>query len=524
VQALPGDFSKQFISGQSVSTQGTPSFRGLVEISTSRLTLFTGGNMRYAFLKWVFVAATLIFLINGSIWGVVPYTCSIDGYVNSRVDSGWSVINGTVYTGLRAKLNNPAFFSPASGAVPFGITILAGQTTVTGASLTYPNSTVFVSGWTATASYTLAERTAILNYVMSGGNFLGQFDDTGHSIADLFGVTQNSFQADAYSTITNSGHVIMNGPFGTVTSLIGAGNIGQFSVAPGVGQVLATNTVGGLSPGASVIVFERGALGPSSGRVVIENDANMGSDSEGGGDDTVFLFNTLAYLCGVPNIPGGNTYYFAQIAEQGGYVTTPYVSNSSGSSSLNGWIWDFFNTSGALLNTCSGTLVSNGSDGCSQGGLPGTVFTGWSRARSPSYIPLFAQQTFSFTQGGTLFTVGVPPSAPGKNFTLVGPFSASAQLGIAFVNLPTSSGTAHIQVTAYDINGSQIGNIGAISLAPGNQTAAFIGQIVGAASGSAYTSVTIASDQQIAVMGLIETSNGGLASVPVFPARVTVLF
>jgi hypothetical protein len=450
--------------------------------------------------------------------------CTIDGYSSGRAGS-WSFIDGTEFTGVRAKLNNPAFFSSASGAVPFGITILPGQTTVSPGSLTYPNSTVFVSGWTVTGSYTPAEKSAIMTYIQSGGNFLGQFDDTGHSIADLFGITESASQADANSTILNQSHVIMNGPFGTVSSLIAAGNIGQFTAVPGTGQILATNTVGGSSPGASVIVFERGAFGPNSGRVVIENDANMGSDSEGGGDDTVFLLNSLAYLCGVPNVPGGNTYYFAQMAANGGFVTAPNVTTSSSLSSLPGWMWDFFDNTGTLINTCGpGTLAPSASDGCSIGGPSGSIMTGWARARTASPVPLYAQQTFSFTTGGTLFTVGVPPGTPGKSFTLQGPFSPGAQLGIAIAALPTNAGSANVSVSAYGITGSQIGATGTYTLAPGHYTAAFLNQIVGVSSGSAYNSVTIFSDQQTVVMGMILTSNGGFASVPVFPGRCCLIF
>jgi hypothetical protein len=205
--------------------------------------------MKRTWLTRFVVCVVLSLVVSGATLG----QCKIDGF-NAARSSVWAFPDGVKYLGLRAKLTNPNFFDSGYGAAPFNIVLQPGQSAVTSSSLTYPNTTVFVSGWTS--SYTPAERAAILAFVMSGGNFLGQFDDVSHSIADLFGITQPDVQGPANQMILDRNHVITDGPFGSVESLIAAENIGQFSLLPGsAGHIIAANQVGRGACGDTGVVF-----------------------------------------------------------------------------------------------------------------------------------------------------------------------------------------------------------------------------------------------------------------------------
>jgi hypothetical protein len=471
-------------------------------------------------LAIVFTVAVEI--VSGTSYG---QNCKLDGFTTARTDGEWSLINGSFFSNLRPKLTNPAFFDAVNGAVPFGITILPGQSTVSLATLTFPNSTVFATGWTATSTYSAAERSAILAYVMSGGNFLGTFDDTSHSIADLFGITQPNIQGPANQNILARANVLFDGPFGRVESLIAAGAVGQFSFVPGNGEAVANSSVSAPPPqrDASIVVFERGALGPNSGRVVITNDTNYGSTAEGGGDDTVFMLNTLAFLCGVPNIPGGNTRYFPQIALNGGYSIESPLSNSSLTNTMT-VMYDLFDDNGVDFSANSTTLGPSSTQVYSTGGLfSSPVKTGWARVRSTSNDAVFSSVKFLLTDitGAPVTTVGVGQSSPGRNFTLSGTISPTETVGIALLALPTNGGTATITIKALNSSGVQFGNTLIMTLNPGAHTAAFIDQLIGVSRAtSTVMSVSISSDQQIAILGLSSNDPGGkLGSIPVFNGR-----
>lgn|GEM_PF-6545532 len=462
-------------------------------------------------------------IVSGTSYGA---NCTLDGFTTARTDGQWSLINGSFFSNLRPKLTSASFFDPVNGAVPFGITILPGQSTVSLATLTFPNSTVFATGYTLTSTYSVAERSAILAYVMSGGNFYGTFDDTSHSIADLFGITQPNIQGPANQNILAHENVLFDGPFGRVESLIAAGAIGQFSVVPGNGVIVANSSVSSPPPqlDASVVVFERGALGPNSGRVVITNDTNHGSTAEGGGDDTVFVLNAMAFLCGVPNIPGGNTRYFPQIALNGGYSIESPLSNSSLANTMVA-TYDLFDDTGVDFSANSTTLGPSSTVVYSTGGVfSSPVKTGWARVRSTSGNTVFSSVKFVQRDGGgnPLTAVGVAPANPGRNFTLTGTISSTETIGIAVLNLPTSGGTATITIQAMNSSGIQLGNTALITLNPGAHTAAFIDQLIGVSRGStsSIVSVSISSDQQIAVLGLsLDDPGGKLGSIPVFNGR-----
>lgn len=456
--------------------------------------------------------------------------CVIDGFNNTRAQGSYSLTDGAQFARMRGFLSNPNYFGAASGAVPLNVTVRSGVATATAGSLAGAN--VFVTGWTTTSSYTAAERTALMNFVLGGGNLIIMADDTDHSIVSDYGVTQvvnPSGGGSANQVIVNPGHVIMNGPFGMVDKLVPRFNIGQFSGVPGNGVLLAQNIPAAGNPTGAVVVIPEGALGANAGRVIILNDADYNSSTPAANqlpDSDVFMLNVFAYACGVPNVPGGNVYYFPQIAFNGGFTTEARVSSSSLTQTTQGWLFEFFDSAAAPVGTC-GTLTRNlppqNSDGCVLAGPASSpVRIGWARARSASSVRFFPSLEFVLRDGsGNLVSaVGVPPSTPGTSFTISGPFRSGSVIGLAFLNLPTSTGTANITVKGWNAFGTQVGTTGNITLAPGNQTAAFINQLVGAFSTTFDNSVTITSDQPIAVVGLVLDDPGSkLSTVPIFPGR-----
>ncbi|MDD5543086.1 MAG: hypothetical protein PHX83_07915 [Acidobacteriia bacterium] len=453
--------------------------------------------------------------------------CKIDGFNSVRAGNGWSFTDGTFLAPLRALLTSTTYFDATAGAVPFGITILAGQTTVTGASLTFPASTVFATGWIPTSSYTGAEKTAILAYVMAGGNFLGTFDDTGHTASDIFGVTTIDFGGSANLTIKDRNHSIMDGPFGGVETLINAGAYSQFSVLPGsTAQILAANQTGTNPFEATVLVFDNNALGPGSGRVVLINDTNFGSVSDGGGDDNVMILNTFAFLCGAPGTRGGNTFYFPQTAQNQGFSTRMIATSAFNSSSVPVSI-NFFSNTGVATGNCGTTTVGGSSTfaGCNLGNSQTSpIVTGWARTRSSDRNNYFATESFllSDPSGNPQSVVGVPAASPGHNFTLTGIIGPNNDLGVAILALPTNSAVANITVKAFDGTGTQIGATGNLTLNPGNQTAAFASQAPFNVPRATFQgiSVTISSDQQIGVLALGDAEPGArLFGTPTFGGR-----
>ncbi|MDD5543087.1 MAG: hypothetical protein PHX83_07920 [Acidobacteriia bacterium] len=469
--------------------------------------------------------------------------CVVNGFNNARVDGGYSIIDGSVYTNLRSKLSNPTFFSFASGAAPFPIQLQSGLSTVGSSSLQPGNPTVFVTGWTATSSYTPTEKTNILNAVMNGVSIIVQADDINHSIVDLFGLTQVNSGTGGGSTnqeIADYDNPVMNGPFGRVGLLIPAGFVGQFSGVPGNATLLARN-IGGSTGGntAAVVIFRENALGPTSGRVVILNDSDYAGNSEAtspnGNDATVMFLNALAFACFIPDAPGGanyNTYYFPQIAFNGGFSTVEQSSNGTTGNTIANIQFTNFDDNGSSIGSCSfSTEPGSGTNSCvTNGTLSSPIKTGWAWIRSDDLHAFFAQEKFiqSDGSGNPITAVGVPPAQLGRAFTLVGFLGPLDDIGIAFLALPTDPATAHIQVMAFNSGGSQVGSTGSINLPPGTHTAAFIDGIVSVNRNTltpTNLSVVITSDQQLAITGLASNDPGfKLSGIPTLPGRLITLF
>lgn len=148
-----------------------------------------------------------------------------------------------------------------------------------------------------------SEQSALLNYVLAGGNaFLvvdgfSPFIPAAQSMVSPFGMTivDDGLTGVLGVTPTTQAHPVINGPFGDTTSfsVFGAGlftSLGPHAVS------LATMNATGLPV---LAVIGPHALGPNSGRVVLITDSSLFVDSTLGGffpqSETLFL-NTIQYL------------------------------------------------------------------------------------------------------------------------------------------------------------------------------------------------------------------------------------
>src|SRR6266542_3595533 len=150
--------------------------------------------------------------------------CVCSGFNSSRADSGWALPDGEVFARARGNLADPTLFG-ASGVVNRPILIGSGVMTATADTLAGFN--VFFTGWTQTATYTAAERTALTNAVNNGMSMVVTTDDTGHNIADLFGVTLENGGA-GINTPAIPDHPIFSGPFGRISQFRGSANAGHY--------------------------------------------------------------------------------------------------------------------------------------------------------------------------------------------------------------------------------------------------------------------------------------------------------
>jgi hypothetical protein len=224
---------------------------------------------------------------------------TVSGFDGARVDSGWGLFN-LCGQSLRTALDDPANFGPA-GVVDVDFVLDAPGVNVADAS-SLAGVDVFFTGWVSTSTYTPAERTALLDFVLGGGAVVATTDDELHDISDLFGLTLvNSSYGTATPTALSS--PLVDGPFGVVTQVVFSGNQGIYtSLGPASGIADAD---GSVPAGPAVAVIAPGALGAGSGPVVLVADVDVFTTDAcafvGGGyaANDVFVRNLFAWLAEV---------------------------------------------------------------------------------------------------------------------------------------------------------------------------------------------------------------------------------
>lgn len=209
--------------------------------------------------------------------GGTPQAYVFGGIGTSPGDSwNWT---GPGMDAFRAKIADPAVFGPS------GVVSQSAMTTtlavVDAASL--QTIDCFVAPAMREGDLTAAQVSAIVAWFYAGGDLLlfddrDDFDRIGDALGfptvNGPGISGGEFQA----TAVGSGPLV-NGPFGTVTTftqLFLVGHLDAAAIQSTGGSVAATNVAG-----AAIAVWNRGRLGPTSGRLVIVTDVDTFADSTG---------------------------------------------------------------------------------------------------------------------------------------------------------------------------------------------------------------------------------------------------
>lgn len=213
--------------------------------------------------------------------------------IHAAVIGGWDLSRGGPYS-----LSAGSFTAPLRTGLSntFPGTTSTGSSTLTAGYLANVDLLVVTAAYSDSQPITPlspAEQTALMNFVLGGGNalILGERSDfsplVNPTLVNPFGPNING------TTMLNPQAVVSNplsapftaGPFGVVTTLSTA-NPGWFDSLGGAIPV-ATLTLNNMPV---LAYFPENALGPGSGRVVISADSDIYTQN------TTLIFNTFQYL------------------------------------------------------------------------------------------------------------------------------------------------------------------------------------------------------------------------------------
>lgn len=228
-----------------------------------------------------------------------PYTF---GGVAGGASWNWEGIGMNPF---RAAIANPTNFGPAGTlGVSASTTLMPGISSGTLAGIN-----CFVAPANHDSLYAAGSVSAIQAWFLSGGDLLLMNDGVEYdAIGEALGVP--SFAGNTSST--NGAGVGFTGPFGNAATINHAG-LGGFLSAAGVvgtgGTVLGSN-----SAGPTAAVWDRGAFGPNSGKLVIVCDVDAFAGNELGypgmanyasmNANAVFSLNVAAYFVPAPGATG----------------------------------------------------------------------------------------------------------------------------------------------------------------------------------------------------------------------------
>ena len=214
----------------------------------------------------------------------------IETYGPARTDGDYGLAEPYLDE-ARAYLLDPASFGP-NGVVGDSIAVAPGVREANARTLAGVD--VFFTGWTPL--YSAEEKKALRDFVVGGGTLIATTDDSGHTMVDAFGLTQGNGSGNPTpNTITDAGHPIADGPFGTVTTFNQYQATGHY---PTLGP--DAHEVGRNADGVSLAVIERGRLGPGSGAAIFVADVDVFSSSAFGGAavNATMIKNLFAFALG----------------------------------------------------------------------------------------------------------------------------------------------------------------------------------------------------------------------------------
>ncbi len=206
-----------------------------------------------------------------------------DAYVFGGIATSPSDIwnwTGPGLDSLRAKIGDPAVFGPA-GIVGSSATTVT-LATVNAASL--QTIDCFVAPAMRDNDLSPAQVSAIVAWFYAGGDLLlfndrDDFDRIGEALGFPTLNGPGVGGSGVFPAVAVGSGPLVNGPFGVVTTFSQVSLVGHLaasSIAATGGSVAATN-----GAGVAVASWNRGALGPTSGRLVIITDVDTFADASG---------------------------------------------------------------------------------------------------------------------------------------------------------------------------------------------------------------------------------------------------
>jgi hypothetical protein len=413
--------------------------------------------------------------------------CVCSGFNSSRADSGWALPDGEVFARARGNLSDPALFG-SSGVV--NRTILIGGGVMTATPSTLAGFNVFFTGWTQTATYTAAEKTALMNAVNSGMSMVVTTDDTAHNISDLFGVTlENDLQAGINTTAIPD-HPIFSGPFGRISQYRGSENAGHYRAWPAGTLTLATS-----ASGPSMLLIPRATLSPTAGAVLFISDVDVLTTSTrdistNTSDPSVpvtdaLVMNIVNFLC-VPNAESVAPHIVLPQIADGAGNTSSLVLTSTSAAPVTNTVVSFRDDNGAPLslsivgqgsatNFNIGNLEQNRTNTYDTPGV-GILRSGTAVVRGS---PLLAANVIFSLPNVGVTGVGASEVAGGFDIPVV-PQPASGGprdilTGLALSNM--SSKTGNVRLELWDATGRRSDGITFITIPGFGHTARFLFQI-----------------------------------------------
>ncbi|HEX5617051.1 MAG TPA: choice-of-anchor Q domain-containing protein [Solirubrobacteraceae bacterium] len=215
----------------------------------------------------------------------------IESYSPSRTDFEWG-LNESLLVQTRGYLQDGALFG-STGIVHHAYDVAPGIRVANARTLA--GADVFFTGWVPSSTYTAAEKQALQQWVLDGGTLVATTDDSGHSMVDVFGVTQaDGAGHPTENVITAPDHALANGAFGVVTRYRQYDATGHYSDLGPYAHEIGRYASG---PGTTLAVIEPGRIAPGSGAVILVADVDVFT-GEGADFNATLIKNIFAFAAG----------------------------------------------------------------------------------------------------------------------------------------------------------------------------------------------------------------------------------
>ncbi|MEM7256590.1 MAG: hypothetical protein AAF404_04290, partial [Pseudomonadota bacterium] len=182
-----------------------------------------------------------------------------------KVGSEYNLSDGSELSLARDALLDTANYGPAGTVVVDTLTIEEDVPTITADNIA--NADILFDGWVENNAWTNAELSAIDAWVRAGGILVSTNDDaTHHGIASFFGLPVAGTSTQVWTPVNNL-HPIVDGPFGSWSTIAKLGNFSFFNPADDSWNIITRDANGRatilertLGNGHIIIIGDEGSL------------------------------------------------------------------------------------------------------------------------------------------------------------------------------------------------------------------------------------------------------------------------